>query len=166
MLAIRSLFFTLLLPGTVTLLIPRYLLSGSEPVLHGRWGFWQGFGLVTVGLGASILFCCIWDFGVRGRGTLAPLDPPKHLVVQGLYRYVRNPMYVGVVSILLGEALLFGSIPLLVYAAVFFLCAHFFVLLYEEPVLRRQFGESYDNYRRTVHRWVPKIPASSQDGVA
>ena len=73
---------------------------------------------------------------------MAPVDPPRHLVVRGLYRYVRNPMYVGVIAILLGEALLFGSLTLLWYAAAFFAVAHLFVVLYEEPALRGQFGES------------------------
>lgn len=97
-------------------------------------------------LGASIYFWCAWDFTFAGRGTPAPIDPPKKLVVRGLYRYVRNPMYVGVFSILLGEALFFESQRLLVYAAVVFFFFYLFVILYEEPILRQKFGESYQKY--------------------
>jgi protein-S-isoprenylcysteine O-methyltransferase Ste14 len=157
MLALRSLFFTFLLPGTVTVLVPYFIVSGGQ--LHQvTWGLRCYLSLLPISVGAGILFWCIWDFAVAGRGTLAPVDPPKHLVVRGLYRYVRNPMYVGVVSILFGESLFFGSLSLLGYAIGFFFIAHLFVVLYEEPALRRKFGESYETYRRSVHRWLPYIP--------
>jgi protein-S-isoprenylcysteine O-methyltransferase Ste14 len=110
-------------------------------------------------LGAGILFWCIRDFVTRGRGTLAPIDPPKQLVVQGLYRYVRNPMYLGVLILLLGEAAFFQSIALLRYTAAWFIIVNFLVVLYEEPSLRRRFGDSYDRYFGLVHRWVPTRPA-------
>lgn len=84
------------------------------------------------------------------------MDPPKELVVQGLYRYVRNPMYVSVSTTLLGEALLLRSLALLLYWAIFFTAANLFVMLYEEPALRSQFGESYESYRREVGRWIPR----------
>jgi len=84
------------------------------------------------------------------------VDPPKELVVQGLYRYVRNPMYVSVSTTLLGEALLLRSLALLLYWAIFFTAANLFVMLYEEPALRSQFGESYESYRREVGRWIPR----------
>jgi protein-S-isoprenylcysteine O-methyltransferase Ste14 len=106
--------------------------------------------------GAAGLLWCIWDFFSQGRGTLAPIDPPKHLVVHGLYQYVRNPMYVAVVTILLGEAIFFLSGAVLLEAGVFFSLAYLFVALYEEPTLRRQFGESYEEYVRTVGRWIPR----------
>jgi protein-S-isoprenylcysteine O-methyltransferase Ste14 len=92
-----------------------------------------------------LLGTCIWEFARRGRGTLAPVDPPRTLVVQDLYRYVRNPMYLSVTMIVLGEALLTGSRVLLEYG-------------YEEPTLRRRFGPAYDRYRATVGRWVPRRP--------
>jgi protein-S-isoprenylcysteine O-methyltransferase Ste14 len=98
---------------------------------------------------------CAWDFTFAGRGTPAPIDPPKELVVQGLYRYVRNPMYVGILSILLGEALLFASWSLFGYAAVVFILFFLFVVLYEEPILMRKFGESYLQYCKNVPRWIP-----------
>jgi protein-S-isoprenylcysteine O-methyltransferase Ste14 len=105
-----------------------------------------------------LLGTCIWEFARRGRGTLAPVDPPKTLVVQGLYRYVRNPMYVSVTTIVLGEALLTGSRALLAYWAVWFLAVNLFVIGYEEPTLHRRFGPAYERYRATVGRWVPRRP--------
>jgi len=101
---------------------------------------------------------------VTGRGTLAPVDPPTRLVVRGPYRYVRNPMYLGVLCILTGEAWLFASSALLIYAAAVLACFYSFVVLYEEPALRRKFGESYEQYARTVHRWWPRRPPPAGAG--
>jgi protein-S-isoprenylcysteine O-methyltransferase Ste14 len=111
--------------------------------------------LLVIAAGTALLGACIWEFARRGRGTLSPVDPPKELVVQGLYRYVRNPMYLSVSTVLLGEALLTRSTALLGYWAIFFAAANLFVMLYEEPALRRQFGESYERYCRNVGRWIP-----------
>ena len=108
--------------------------------------------------GAAVLLRCIWEFMVTGRGTLAPVDPPTQLVVRGLYRYVRNPMYLGAFTMLLGEAALFKSLALLEYAVAWFIIINLIVLFREEPVLRRRFGESYDRYVRSVHRWLPTRP--------
>jgi len=113
------------------------------------------FGALPILIGAAIYFWCAWDFTFAGRGTPAPIDPPKELVVRGLYRYVRNPMYVGILSILLGEALLFASGRLLEYTAVVFTFFFLFVVLYEEPMLRQKFGESYRQYCKNVSRWFP-----------
>ena len=112
--------------------------------------------ILVIAAGAALLATCIWEFASRGRGTLSPVDPPKQLVVQGLYRYVRNPMYVAVSTILLGEALLARSTALLVYWGIFFAAANVFVILYEEPALRRQFGDSYVSYQQRVGRWLPR----------
>lgn len=157
MLVLRSVFFALLLPGSVTLLIPYYIVSPTG-IRVSHWGALQLVGLAAIAVGATILIRCIVEFARSGRGTLAPVDPPKTLVVQGLYRYVRNPMYVGVTSVLLGEAALFQSSALLYYTAVWFLIVNLFVILYEEPTLRARFGESYEQYRRTVWRWIPRRP--------
>ncbi|HKA57653.1 MAG TPA: isoprenylcysteine carboxylmethyltransferase family protein, partial [Gemmatimonadales bacterium] len=108
----------------------------------------------------GLLAACIWEFASRGRGTLSPVDPPKELVVQGLYRYVRNPMYLSVSTMLLGEALLARSIALLGYWAIFFAAANLFVIVYEEPILRRQFGDSYERYTKHVGRWLPRRPTA------
>ena len=157
MLIFRAIFFTIVIPGTVTVVGPWFVLRGHG--LGNSHSLWAWPGLLPLGAGAAILLRCIWDFAVAGRGTLAPVDPPKELVVRGLYRYVRNPMYVGVLWILLGEAWLFVSLAMLVYVAVFFAWVHGFVVFYEEPTLRRKFGESYERYLRTVHRWLPRKPA-------
>jgi protein-S-isoprenylcysteine O-methyltransferase Ste14 len=156
MLLLRSLFFALLIPGTVVILIPRWIVARSGNVASPGSSLWL-IGLLAIFTGGSMLVWCIWDFARRGRGTLAPVDPPKQLVVQGLYRYVRNPMYVGGLVLLVGQAAFFKSSALLRYAMAFFVCVHLFVIFYEEPTLRRQFGGSYERYCSTVNRWVPKM---------
>jgi protein-S-isoprenylcysteine O-methyltransferase Ste14 len=113
-------------------------------------------GLVCIGLGAALLAVCIFEFARSGQGTLSPVDPPRRLVVRGLYRYVRNPMYLSVTTIVLGETLLMQSRALAVYWAVCFLGANLFVIGYEEPTLRRRFGASYDRYTQQVGRWIPR----------
>src|SRR5262245_5623526 len=156
MLLLRSIFFTILQPGTVTILIPYWLISrrafantSNQPLRY--------CGLPLIVVGAAGLLWCIWNFFSSGRGTISPIDPPKHLVVRGLYKYVRNPMYVAVVTILLGEAIFFASSPIFIEAGIFFFLANLFILLYEEPTLRRQFGESYDQYKQTAGRWIPRL---------
>jgi protein-S-isoprenylcysteine O-methyltransferase Ste14 len=156
MLLLRSVFFTFLLPGTVTVLIPYWLISSRGPGVLSRHQTLRYLGSPLIAIGAAGLLWCIWEFFSEGRGTLAPVDPPKHLVVRGLYRYVRNPMYVAVATILSGEAMLFGSVPVLIEAGVFIILANLFVMGYEEPALRRQFGESYERYTQTVGRWIPQ----------
>ena len=146
---LKTLIFTILVPGTVTILVPRWLLSAEAvpPTIALRF-----IGLIPIAIGAAIYFWCAWDFAIKGRGTPAPIDPPKELVARGLYRFVRNPMYVGVLSILIGEAALFASVRLLRYAAVVFLLFYLFVVSYEEPTLRKQFGDAYRNYCAAVPR--------------
>jgi protein-S-isoprenylcysteine O-methyltransferase Ste14 len=116
---------------------------------------WLGAALAAAG--AIVLVECFARFATRGLGTPAPIAPTRHLVVSGLYRHVRNPMYVGVLVAILGQALLFGSVPLLGYAAAVFALVHLFVLAYEEPTLRRQFGDEYERYRAHVRRWWPRL---------
>lgn len=152
MLFIRNLVAAALVPGSVTVLVPWLILRGGDASVRHRTG------LVIIAAGTAVLFRCIWEFAVKGRGTLAPVDPPKRLVVSGLYRYVRNPMYVGVVLILAGEAWTFGSPALATYAVGFFLVANLFIRVHEEPALRRRFGASYADYVREVPRWVPRRP--------
>jgi protein-S-isoprenylcysteine O-methyltransferase Ste14 len=114
-------------------------------------------GILCLVLGAALLLACIWEFARRGRGTLSPADPPRHLVATGLYRHVRNPMYLSVTLIVLGEVLLTSSQALLLYWAIWFAAANLFVIGYEEPTLQRQFGAEYDRYRQQVGRWIPRI---------
>lgn len=152
---LRSLFWTLLFPGFFAGFLPWTYFGVSEVDLD-----WSSpahiAGLVLIASGAALLIACIVDFARKGRGTLSPVDPPKELVVQGLYRYVRNPMYLSVLTIVAGEIILTRSGPLLVYWLIFFLCANLFVRGYEEPYLRRQFGDPYDRYSRSVGRWLPR----------
>jgi protein-S-isoprenylcysteine O-methyltransferase Ste14 len=154
---IKTLIFTILVPGTVTILIPRWVLSSQFGRERFDIGPFRYLGLIPIVVGALIYLRCAWDFTFAGKGTPAPIDPPKELVVRGLYRYVRNPMYVGVGSVLIGEAVLFQSLALLAYLAAALICVYFFVRLYEEPVLTRKFGDSYRRYRETVPRWIPRI---------
>ena len=157
MLALRSIFFTLLVPGTVSVVIPYFIAYRDRAAQFSGWTPWRYAGLLPLAVGAGIVLWCIWDFAVIGHGTLAPIDPPTELVVRGPYRYVRNPMYVGAVLVLLGEAALFVCVALVIYCAIFLVVAHCFVVLYEEPTLHRQFGASYDTYRLRVRRWIPRF---------
>ncbi|HLO32350.1 MAG TPA: isoprenylcysteine carboxylmethyltransferase family protein [Anaerolineales bacterium] len=108
-------------------------------------------------IGGLMVLWCFWDFTFTGRGTPVPMDPPKELVATGLYRYVRNPIYVGVLSIFLGHFLWFGYWALLTYTVAAFIGVHSFVVLYEEPNLKRKFGAAYEDYLKKVPRWLPKL---------
>jgi protein-S-isoprenylcysteine O-methyltransferase Ste14 len=155
---LRSVFFTLLFPGTVTVLLPYLIIDRATVTLDSAWELPQYLGFLLVVIGAAVLFWSIVDFAIHGRGTLAPVDPPKKLVVHGPYRYVRNPMYVGVLTVLLGEAAFFGSTSLLWYAILVLAVFVAVILGYEEPQLREQFGESYARYVGSVRRWIPGRP--------
>jgi protein-S-isoprenylcysteine O-methyltransferase Ste14 len=155
MMLLKTIIFTFLVPGTVTLLVPYWLLSSRSATPPMQLGSFRYVGALPILIGAAIYFWCAWDFTFAGRGTPAPIDPPKELVVRGLYRYVRNPMYVGILLILLGEAFLFASQRLFEYATVTFIFFFLFVVLYEEPMLKQKFGESYRRYCRSVPRWIP-----------
>ena len=157
MVALKTLIFTVLVPGTVTVYIPYRLLSSADSAQRLQLGAFRYFGVIMILIGAAIYLRCAWDFTFTGRGTPAPIDPPKELVARGLYRFVRNPMYFGVLLALLGEAWLFRSGALLVYALIVFTWQHLFVVFYEEPALRRKFGESYSDYLARTPRWIPRI---------
>ncbi|MBI4402196.1 MAG: isoprenylcysteine carboxylmethyltransferase family protein [Nitrospirae bacterium] len=162
MLAFKVVLFILLVPGTVTVLVPYLIVTARGEV--PAFDLLGLVGLFAIALGWGTLLQCAWDFARSGRGTPAPIDPPRRLVVQGLYRFVRNPMYLGAVTILLGEAALFRSPSLLLYGAACWLGSHLFVLLYEEPTLRRMFGAEYDAYCQTVPRWLPRWRRSRAKG--
>lgn len=153
-LAIKNILFTILVPCTVAVWLP-YSWYWERSQLSPTGWRWLAIPLIV--LGAAVYLQCLWDFAFAGRGTPAPIDPPKTLVVRGLYRYVRNPMYLGVILALIGELLLFPSRSFLGYILVFVAAVNVFVLLYEEPTLRKKFGESYDDYCRTVPRWIPRL---------
>src|SRR5580765_8078158 len=115
-------------------------------------------GWVFVLAGGVLAASCVAVFGTRGKGTPAPFDPPRVFVATGPYRYVRNPMYAGGLAFLAGLALFEGSVSILIFAAILFAAAHLLVILYEEPVLKARFGESYAAYLRSVPRWLPRRP--------
>ncbi len=154
MVLLKTIVFTFIVPGSVTILVPYWVLS-SRSVPPLELGLFRYFGALPILIGAAIYFWCAWDFTFAGRGTPAPIDPPKELVVRGLYRYVRNPMYVGILSIVLGEAILFASLNLFTYLGVMFIIFFLVVMVYEEPTLKQKFGESYRRYCRDVPRWIP-----------
>jgi len=158
--AFKTLIFTVLVPGTVAVLLPYRL--GSSPTARGSLalGSFRYVGFVLIVAGALIYLWCAWDFAFAGKGTPAPIDPPKELVVRGLYKHVRNPMYIGVLSLVLGQAVWFEAIALFAYAGVVFLLVNAFVFFYEEPALRRKFGEAYRRYCQTTPRWIPALRRS------
>jgi protein-S-isoprenylcysteine O-methyltransferase Ste14 len=151
----RTLIFTIVVPGFWTIAMPHWLLPrGARPELRGVWAV----GWLLIAWGIALYFhCAFWGFALRGKGTPAPIDPPKKLVVEGPYHVVRNPMYWSVASVLLGEALVFHSLVLAELAVAFFAGTNLFVLFYEEPVLRRKFGAEYEDYCRRVPRWLPRF---------
>jgi protein-S-isoprenylcysteine O-methyltransferase Ste14 len=160
---LRHLAAILLLPFVMTVIVPRWLLSAWE-ASDTRWP--PGSDLETTGrvlgalllIGGLVLFAwCVSLFARVGRGTLAPWDPTKRLVVVGPYRHARNPMISGVALILSGEALFFGSRHLAAWLAVFALFNHTYFLLVEEPGLLRRFGVFYAEYRAAVPRWIPRL---------
>lgn len=155
MLFFRAVLFTVLLPGTFLVWIPRVLAARDPSRL--ALGVFRWVGLPLVAAGAGVLLACIVNFARKGRGTLAPIDPPRNLVASGLYRHVRNPMYVGALALLAGQAMLFESRSVLLYAGFFWISTHLFVLAYEEPHLERTFGAGYEEYRAAVPRWLPRL---------
>lgn len=152
---IKTLIFTVVAPATVTIYFPYYLSGG----VNARFEGFAVLGFLPIVAGTMVYLRRAWDFSITGRGTPAPIDPPKTLVIRGLYRYVRNPMYVGIVCILIGESILLASSRMVVYTGSVFVLFNLFIVLYEEPALRRKFGTDYEVYIKTVSRWVPKKPA-------
>ena len=151
-LLLKNLLFTVLVPGTVGVYLPLSLAQGA-PVA----GPALVVALVLLAAGGAIYTWCVWDFASFGRGTPAPIDAPRRLVVRGLYRYVRNPMYVGVLTVILGWAVLFQSMQVFLYAIGVGTCFHLLVVHYEEHRLTRQFGAEYREYCASVGRWLPRF---------
>ena len=151
-LLLKNLLFTVLVPGTVAVYLPLLIAQHRSPVS----GLALTFALAVLTLGTAIYVWCVWDFATFGRGTPAPIDAPKNLVVHGLYRYTRNPMYVGVLTVILGWAALFRIGNLVLYALVVGACFHLFIVLYEERHLAGEFGSQYEAYRSQVARWLPR----------
>ena len=151
---LKTLLFTVVVPGTVAVYVPWALRRNAVPV--GGAEEWAAIGLIVAGI-AIYLYTAFWGFAVIGGGTPAPIAPTKTLVVRGLHHYIRNPMYIGVLLIVGGQAWLFHSRSIATYLLCLGLGFHLFVLLYEEPTLRRQFGEEYERYCATVPRWIPGL---------
>jgi protein-S-isoprenylcysteine O-methyltransferase Ste14 len=151
-----------LLPGTATVAVPAIiLLAGEGPRI--AWGLGGLASVVLVLIGSALIAAglALWMWTVRlfmriGKGTLAPWDPTRRLVVEGPYRLVRNPMITAVLAVLIGEAILFGSPALLIWCALFLGINWVYFVLYEEPGLERRFGDDYRDYRRNVPRWIPR----------
>lgn len=148
----RALIAFISLPGIVAFVAPP-LLSYIDPWRNGF--LWQGTPIMFTGV--TLLLWCVRDFYVCGKGTLAPWDPPKQLVTIGLYRHLRNPMYIGVVILVLGWAIVLSSPILIFYSFALFTGFHIRVKFYEEPILSAQFGADWTNYQANVNRWLPRL---------
>ena len=159
---LRSAFWTIAFPGVVAGYLP-WRFFGLRSVAVDLRSPLHWIGLLMIAAGVILLAACIIEFTRTGRGTLSPVDPPRVLVIRGLYRYVRNPMYLSVTLIVWGEILLTRSVPLLIYWIVWFAAANLFVIGYEEPALRRQFGSDYDRYAATVGRWFPRFRSTNSE---
>ena len=167
---LRHLLAVVLLPGVVTIVVPAEIVRRSG-TLNVGWGLapplgWLPWllGCVFVGFGLLLMYRTISLFAGFGEGTLAPWDPPRRLVVRGVYRRVRNPMISGVLFILLGEAALLGSLPILVWSLIVFALNAVYIPLVEERSLASRFGDEYLDYRRNVPRWIPRLRPWTQKG--
>ncbi len=153
-LALRNVLFTVVVPGLGGVYVPWWILAHDgatpEPVV------WPAVAVIA--LGAALYFWCLSLFATVGRGTPGPWDAPRRFVAVGPYRWVRNPIYIAALLVVVGEAWLFLSLPLLLYAGGLAVGVHLFVIGYEEPTLRRRFGDEYVTYRRHVRRWIPRPP--------
>ncbi len=152
---LRAITYATLFVGLVLVFLPAQVLAGAGVARPARFGASQLVGTIIGVAGAGLATWCILTFAFVGRGTPAPFDPPRRLVVRGPYRYVRNPMYLGAGLALGGAALFYQTGVLWAYAGGFFVISHLFVVLYEEPTLRQTFGEEYETYCRQVRRWWP-----------
>ncbi len=151
LLFLKNFVFTLLVPCTTAVLVPILIHDGEI----FAFSLLSLPALALMLAAAIIYFWCLWDFAHFGRGTPAPIDAPKRLVVRGLYRYTRNPMYVAALSAILGWAIHFVDPLVFIYWVVIAICFHLFIVLYEEPHLRSLFGVEYVAYYNQVNRWLP-----------
>jgi len=153
-LLLKNVLFTVVIPGTAAVYVPLLVTRNQE----ASWGPSGAIAIALLVVGGAAYLWCVWEFATYGRGTPAPTDAPKRLVIRGLYKYTRNPMYLSVVTMLAGWASLFRSMPLAIYAFVLGVAFQAFVTLYEEPHLRGLFGNQYEDYCARVHRWLPTRP--------
>ena len=153
----RTVTYASLFIGFLLVFLPGQVLERTGIARPASFGAIELLGILIGIAGAALAIWCILTFAVIGRGTPAPFDPPRQLVVAGPYRYVRNPMYIGAGLALLGAAIFYRSGALALYTGLFLIITHLFVLLYEEPALTQTFGAAYQQYRTTVRRWLPRI---------
>ena len=159
MLWVKVLLLFLLVPGIADVLVPWIILTTSGTFTMPVIGWLQITGIVLVCAGLAISIWVLQALARFGRGTPAPFDPPRQFVRRGLFRWVRNPLYLGAAILIpLGEALFFRSWQLLVYAVILFMVLHLYIVLVEEKELERRFGKPYLKYKRTVPRWIPRQP--------
>jgi len=151
----KTLVFTVFVPGTVAGYVPWRLRQNAAAPVTGA-GEWAAITVIAIGI-AIYLHTAFWGFALIGGGTPAPIAPTNILVVKGLHRFVRNPMYIGVALVIGGQAWLLHSLRIAIYLACVLLIVHLFVIFYEEPTLRKQFGEEYDRYHASVPRWIPRF---------
>lgn len=155
---VRALVYSTFFVGFLLVFLPARIIARSGLPAPAHVGALQVAGVAMTAGGAILAISCILTFVVAGRGTPAPFDPPRRLVIRGPYRLLRNPMYLGAGIALVGAATYYASRPLAAYAVIFLLGMDVFVRVYEEPALRRTFGADYENYCRRVGRWWPGRP--------
>jgi protein-S-isoprenylcysteine O-methyltransferase Ste14 len=151
----RTFTYATLFIAFVLIYLPARVLAWAGVARPGLLGWEQIVGAIVCAAGAALALSCVVAFAWIGKGTPAPFDPPRRLVVRGPYRFVRNPMYIGAAVALAGAAMFYESVALLAFVVGFLLVTHLFVLLYEEPTLRRMFGPEYADYCGHVRRWMP-----------
>jgi protein-S-isoprenylcysteine O-methyltransferase Ste14 len=154
---VGSAVFLVIAPGFVAGLVPWWISRWRVEAPFFGMQFFRFAGAALLTLGVLVLLDSFVRFALQGVGTPAPVFPTRHLVVSGLYRYVRNPMYVAVESTILGQGLIFGNLWLLAYGGLVFLLFHLFVLFYEEPTLKASFGSEYESFCAQVPRWIPRV---------
>lgn len=160
MLALKTILLAIFVPGVFLFYIPLKILH--SPINIGVNLFFLRYCAPFFWvIGAFLSLWCVWVFFSKGKGTPAPIDPPENLVVSGPYRYSRNPMYTGILSILFGHIIWFESFSLTMYFSALWVMFHLFIVNYEEPHLTEKFGESYKNYLKRVPRWIPRIPKNT-----
>ena len=158
MIAFKTLLWSIFVPGTVAIIVPYLLLYSRFDFFRINLSQFRWFGLIPILVGVMLYIWCAWYFTFVGKGTPAPFDPPRELVIKGPYRHSRNPIYVFVALTLIGEAIFFGATVLVLYAVAVVTFLHLWVVLYEERGLKRRFGSPYERYCERVPRWIRGLP--------
>ena len=160
-LAIEAALATIVVPGAAVILVPYLIMSAQDPLPALRPDLMGLLAIFLAVVGASMMIWVSYAFVVRGRGTPIPVDPPRNFVAHGLFRYVRNPMYLGAVLVVMSETVFFQCWWLGIYALGLWLVLHSFLVAFEEPQLRRRFGQVYLDYCASTPRWIPRQPRRS-----